>query len=78
MPLEELLSMYGYNFEECAPDVVDTGENVSDSSNLPEASVPEGNENSDNCDSSDHSSKTRSKLKYLRDSHNSDSSEFSL
>lgn len=73
MPLEELLSMYGYNFDECAPEVLNVDENVSDASKLAEASVPKKNEISG--DSSDHSSKTRSKLRYLRDNHHSDSSK---
>lgn len=73
MPLEELLSMYGYNFEECAPNILSADERASDSSNKQENSVLEGNENSESGDSSEHcSSKTRSKLKYLRDNHNTD------
>lgn len=76
MPLEELLSMYGYNFEECAPSILSADGRASDSSNQLEASVLEENENSESDDSSDHcSSKTRSKLKYLRDNHNTDLSK---
>lgn len=74
MPLEELLSMYGYNFDECAPEVLNVDENVSNASDLAEASVRAKNDVSDHGDISDHSSKTRSKLKYLRENHNSDSS----
>lgn len=78
MPLEELLSMYGYNFEECAPNILSADERASDSSNKQENSVLEGNENSESGDSSEHcSSKTRSKLKYLRDNHNTDLMKFS-
>ncbi len=76
MPLEELLSMYGYNFEECAPEVLNVDENTSDASNLPEASVPEGILNSNRGESNDHSSKTRSKFRYLRENHNYDSSMY--
>lgn len=69
MPLEELLSMYGYGLDECAPDDVNT---EVDSKIGQEVSVNAG----DNSDSSHHSSKTRSKLKYLRENHISDSSKF--
>lgn len=76
MPLEELLSMYGYNFDECAPEILNVEESVSENSNnTTEASVPESNTNSDEADE-EEPTKKRSKLKYLRESnHNSDSSK---
>ncbi|XP_065207154.1 mesoderm induction early response protein 1-like [Planococcus citri] len=73
MPLEELLNMYGYNFDECAPEILNVEGDVSQSStNLNEASVPEANHNSEDGDE-DEPPKKRSKIRYLRDNHPSDS-----
>lgn len=74
MPLEDLLNMYGYNFDECAPEILNVEGDVSESSsNLNEASVPEANHNSDDGEE-DEPPKKRSKIRYLRDNHPSDSS----
>lgn len=68
MPLEELLSMYGYGFDESTPDTAST---EVDSLSGQETTV--GNSNSDTSESS-VPTKTRSKLKYLRENHVSESS----
>lgn len=73
MPLEELLNMYGYNFEECAPEILKVEESVSDNSTNLEASVPESND----CDDDDEPPKKRSKIRFLRDNTVSDTSTYS-
>lgn len=74
MPLEELLNMYGYNFDDCAPEIISADESAPDKSNLNEASVPEVDHNSDD-DDEEAPPKKRSKIRYLRDNHVSDSSK---